>query len=269
MKSNIYEYRDYKSCLVDLLEAGESSGRGKRKQLADFIGCQVSHISNVTSGSGHFNQEQAEAAARFFGLNNYETEFFLLLIQFERAGTAALKSFIERQLDHRQKKFTTLKRRLKIPESLPAEAEALYYSSWHYGAVHILLSVQQLQTRELIASKLEIPQTKVDEILSFLTQSGICKKEGQRYQLIRPLLHLDKSSPHIIRHHSNWRLKSLLSLDRMNENDLRYSAAFTLSQKDYSYVKERLTKALSEIFETIKVSDEEDAAVICLDLFKL
>ena len=66
--------------------------------LAETIGCQVSHITNVLSGSGHFNEEQAESAARFFGLNLHETEFFLLLIQYVRAGTTSLKKFYERIL---------------------------------------------------------------------------------------------------------------------------------------------------------------------------
>ena len=38
MKSSIYEYRDYKKHLTDLIETDPNGGRGKRKALAEAIG---------------------------------------------------------------------------------------------------------------------------------------------------------------------------------------------------------------------------------------
>lgn len=269
MKSSIYEYRDYKRFLIDLIENDDTGGRGKRKELAESINCQVSHITNVLSGSGHFNPEQAEASARFFGLNLQETEFLLLLIQYTRAGTNSLKKFYERILLERHEKFSALKSRLKMPDSLQSQEEAQYYSSWQFSAVHVLLSIPQFQTREAIANKLELPLVKIDKILSFLVEAGLCKKVGQRYFIVRPLLHLDKTSPLISKHHTNWRLRSILSLDQEKDENLHYSSVFTLSEKDYPRVREILAKALSEALKVITSSPEEEVATICLDLFKL
>ncbi len=269
MHTTIYEYRDYKQYFVDLIDGNDSGGRGKRKELAESIGCQISHITNVLAGPAHFSQEQAEAASRFFGLNAQETEFILLLVQYLRAGTVSLKKFYENLIQERQDKFTALKNRLRMPDSLREQEETRYYSGWQFSAIHVLLSIPGCQKREAIAKKLEIPLAKVDEILSFLVSAGLCRKDGQHYQIARPLLHLDKTSPLISKHHTNWRLKSIMSLDKASELDLHYSSVFTLSEEDYPRVREILTKAISEALKVITVSTEETAATICLDLFKL
>lgn len=156
-----------------------------------------------------------------------------------------------------------------MPDSLNSQEEAQYYSSWQFSAVHVLLSIPEFQTRDAISKKLELSLERVDKILSFLEEAGLCKKEGQSHQITRPLLHLDKWSPLISKHHTNWRLKSILSLDKEGEDDLHYSSVFTLSMNDYSCVKEILTNALADSFNIISKSPEKDTAVICLDLFKL
>lgn len=266
MKSSLYEYRDYKDYFMDLID---SHGRGRRKELAEHIGCQVSHITNVLSGSGHFSQEQAESAARFFGLHQQETEFLLLLVQYTRAGTKSLKNFYEKILADKQDKYLALKSRLKMPDSLRSDEEVRYYSSWQFGAVHVLVSISEFQTREAIAKKLDIPLERIDEILNFLVDTGLCKKEQQKYLPNRPLLHLDKSSPLISKHHTNWRLRSILSFDEAQKDQVHYSSVFTLAKKDYHKVREIFSRALSEAMKVITASPEEEAAVICLDLFPL
>jgi len=269
VKTTIYEYRDYKQCIRELIESLSGEGRGKRKELADFIGCQVSHITNVLSGNGHFNQEQAESVANFFGFNRPETEFFLLLVQFNRAGTTRLQNVYSKMLDESQEKHLALKNRLLMPDSVKEREENIYYGSWHYGAVHVLLSIPEFQTRETIAKRLELPLGRVDSILSFLVEAGLCQKAGARYLPAKPLVHLDKSSPLISRHHLNWRLRTINRLDLNNEHDLHYSGVFTLSKDDYSKVKEILSKALTESLKVITASPEEDAAIMCIDLFNV
>ncbi|MBO9668769.1 MAG: TIGR02147 family protein [Bdellovibrio sp.] len=269
MKSSIYEYRDYKDYFLDLIESNPATRRGMRKELSEAIGCQVSHITNVLSGAGHFSQEQAEAAARFFGLSSLETEFVLLLVQYNRAGTSSLKSFYEKILNEKQVKCTSLKSTLEMPDSLQQQDEALYYSSWQFAAVHVLVSIPEFQNREAIAKKLELPIARVDEILAFLCEKGLIAKEGTRFKILRALIHLDKSSPLISKHHSNWRLKSMQSMEYNAEEKVHYSSVFSVSKKDYPRVQELLKKSLSESMKVIAKSPEEELAVICVDLFKI
>lgn len=269
MKSNIFDYKDYKKLIVDLLENSEEGRRGRRKELAEFINCQVSHITAVFSGNSHLSAEQAESAARYFGLTPQETEFLLLLIQYNRAGTETLRKVFEKMISEMRDKNTNLKNRLKISDSLERANETQYYSSWHYSAVHVLISIPEFQTREAISKKLELPIQKVDLVLNFLIESGLCKKEGNKFKILRPLMHLDKSSHLISKLHTNWRLKTISELDKADPTALHYSSVFSLSKDDLKIVKEILSKALTQSLDVIKKSPEEDIGVMSLDFYTL
>ena len=78
-KTTIYEYKNYKSFILDWIEKTPSKGRGQRRSIAEAIGCQNPFISHVLSGDYHFSAEQAEACSRYMGLNEQDSEFFLKL----------------------------------------------------------------------------------------------------------------------------------------------------------------------------------------------
>lgn len=267
LNTTLFEYRDYKKYVLDLIEKSSDGGRGLRKKIAAFVGCQVSHITNVLTGSAHFSFEQGEAVARYFGLDANETEFFLLLIQYNRAGTINLKKHCLRILETHAKAFLELGSRIRVSESLRMEDQARYYSCWQMGAAHMLLSIPAFQTRDALAKKLGVSLARIDEILSALVDIGICKKEGLRFKLLAGSLHLDRHSPFIAQHHTNWRMCAARSLDFMKESDLHYSSAVSLSKSDIAKVREILTRALSESIDVIKASGEEELGVICIDFF--
>lgn len=268
MKPSIFNYADYKVFLLNLIES-HANRRGLRKALANAIHCQVSHITNVLSGEGHLSAEQAEACGRFFGLSYDEIDFFLVLIQFNRAGTDDFKKFCDKQLREKRKKFGELKARLKIPDTLSPDKEAIYYSCWEYSAIHVLLSIPKMQTREAIAKKLALPIETVDAVLHFLLANGLCQKDGLNFKISRSQIYLDKSSPFISKHHANWRIKALSAFNRLDDSQLHNSTVVTLSAADYPKVKEIFTQALSDAYDVIKHSPEETVAAICLDVFNL
>ncbi|MBK7962577.1 MAG: TIGR02147 family protein [Bdellovibrionales bacterium] len=267
--SDIFSWRNYKEYLLAVIENNPAGSRGTRKKLAEAIGCQVSHITNVLSGAGHFSQEQAEAASRFLGLDHRETEFLLLLVQYTRAGTMSLREFYKKLLNERQKNNLPFKGGLKTHEGTPTVEENIYYSSWDFAAVHVLTSIPQYQTAEAIAKKLMISVSRVSEVLKFLIDSGLCRKEGQRVLIERPLLHLDRSSLLVSKHHINWRLRTIATLGEVAENDFHYSSVFSLSKHDYPKIKAILVQALSEATTAIRKSQEEDCAALCIDLFNI
>lgn len=269
MNSDIYDHLDYKLYILSLIEGAPDGSRGVRKSLAISIGCQVSHITNVLTGSAHFTPEQGEAVGRFFGLDAYEIEFLLQLIQYARAGTVQLKQRCLMILKKQREEFLELKNRLKLKDSLQSEDQARYYSCWQMGATHMLLSLPSFQTRDAIAKRLGLSQNRADEILATLVELGICQKTGQRYSLLEGSLHLDRNSPFIIQHHTNWRMCALRSFDSMANEDLHYSGSLAISKLDFLKIREILTKALSEGIEVAKESKEEDLAAICIDFFMI
>lgn len=269
MKKSIFEYTSYKKFFNDLIESYPNGGRGQRKALAESINCQVAYITHVLSGDNQFSLEQAEAAARYFTLNKEETEFLMLLVQQNRAGTTELRQLFERLMREHREKHNLLKERLKIKETLSREDQATYYSSWQYSAVHIALTVPPLRTVESISQRLQLSQSRTAEILEFLTSRGLAQKNLSQYQTKTPFLHLELDSPLMSKHHSNWRIRTLQSLDVLAHDDLHYSLVFSVAESDMAKLRERLTKALEDCADIIRPSKEEDVACLSLDLFKL
>lgn len=85
----VYEFKDYRKFLIQAL-GGESKRTGQRGALAEHLGCQSAYLSQVLKGVANFNLEQAFKVNQFFGHDPQASEYFLNLVQLERAGTRQL-----------------------------------------------------------------------------------------------------------------------------------------------------------------------------------
>jgi len=113
--------------------------------LAEAIRTPVSYVSQVLGGSSHFSMKQAEGVNEFFEYTEEEEEedFFLLLVQLSRAGTPLLKKRLEKQRRQILSKRLILKERLGVQAGISKEDENKFYSSWIYGAIHVMLSAER------------------------------------------------------------------------------------------------------------------------------
>jgi hypothetical protein len=209
--------------------------------------------------------EQASDLSEYMGLGAQEARFFLLLLQRERAGTKLLKKHFEMQIQEILEARTLLRNRLGASQTLEAKEQATYYSSWLYAAAHMAISLPHFQTRDALAKKLGIPLSRTAEILAFLTSVGLAIEEGGRFQPGTASIYLPENSPLVSKHHGNWRMQALCSMDDPHLHDLHYSSVATLNQKDLPKVRAILVKAIEEIRVVIKSSTEEDT-VFCYNL---
>ena len=268
MDKSLFEFEDYKAFLHAKIASSPREGKGLRRKLAESMGCQVAYVSHVLAADRHFSLEQAEAAARFFNLRSEETEFFLLLVEWNRAGTENLKKVLARQLDRRRSEHQLLKSRVAIQGKISEEDQAQYYSSWHYEAIHILLTIPEFRTIPKIARRLKIHPERASEILSFFLEKGIARETADGYTPTDAHIYLKGDSPLISKYHSGWRVHVLQSLDLIRKEDLHYSAAVTLSAVDYQKVRELLSKTILESHKIIRPSKEEKFCVMALDFYE-
>lgn len=269
VKLSIYEYKDYKRFIIDWMEQAPQNGRGMRKQLAEAIGCQTAFITHVLSGDYHLSLEQAEACARWMGLNEADSEFLLLLVMHQRAGTKSLENLLRRQISERREEQAVLKKRVDIQETLTLEDQMTYYGSWHYAAIHIALLNPALRTIENLQKYFQLPTTKVMSVLDFLLERGLIKKEKGLFKVAQPVLHLELHSPLMTQHHTNWRLKALESIGSKSFENLHYSGVISLSKEDYEWVRERLSHLLKDIVDKLKDSPDEQLACLNFDWFQI
>ena len=267
MDLSVFEHTDYKHYLAAI---GDSRPRGFRKALAAATLCQTAYISHVLNGPGHFNLEQAEAAARFLNMNRDETRYFLAIVEYGRAGTTSLKEVLGEQIDEMRERQLQLKKRVGIQATLSRENQAVYYSSWHYAAVHMATTVPSLRSRPALGRALRISPRKLNSVLDFLVSVGLLARSGELYLPGSTLLHLERDSPFIFQHHANWRSQALASLhEEHSDTAVHYSSVVTLSAEDARKVRSLITQNLGEWIEVVKESKEEEVFGLCLDFFRV
>lgn len=266
---SLYEHRDYKCFVLARIHSSPNGGRGIRRRLAVKIGCQVAYVSHVLAGDKHFSQEQAEACARFFHLNEQETEYFLLLVDWARAGTQELRSLRARQIKERRASALEIKDRLQIHTEINDADKATYYSSWHYQAVRSLLMIKEFNTSKKIADRLGLSVQRIEEILQFLIAKGMVARSSQGLSVTQKQIHLPRSSPLVSKLHANWRIRTLHSLEQIRLDDYHYSGLITVSRADAEKIREILVKSLAAAVDTARPSPEEALYVLAMDFFEL
>lgn len=271
MNKTIFDYGDYKSYLSEVIGSKPRRGRGVRIALARALGAPVSHVSQVLGGKSHLSLEQAEGVNAFLGHTDEEAEFFLLLIQLTRAGTPALRKRLEIQLGRLREKRLVLKDRLGIQAKLSADQQATFYSSWVYGAVHVMLSIEKFQTKEAVSRHLGISLKRINEVIEFLESVGLAVRDDQgKYGIGTTRIHLGSDSPLISKFHTNWRMKAIQSLEKEDaEKDLHYSSAITIAEADVLRIHAKLVDYIQEIKAIVRDSKEEGVHCFSLDFFRI
>lgn len=270
MQSGIYTAKAYKAYCLEWLHSQPEEGRGQRSVIAKAMGCQTAYVSQVLNGNAHLSAEQAHALSKHMGHNEEEMKFFLLLVQKDRAGTKDLKDYYERELELIRKNQLILKTRWKVGEEISREDQATYYSSWHYAAIHMLVTVPGFHSKSAIAKRLQLSLESTANALQFLVRTGLVAEEASgKFTGGKSRMHLGNQTADIIKHHTNWRLRALTSLDREALDELHYSSAVSIAIEDAKVIKELFVKAIENAKQKIRDSKEEEIYSLCLDFFKV
>jgi uncharacterized protein (TIGR02147 family) len=268
MKST-FDFKSYKDYL-EFIEANRKSyQRGFRSKLAEFIGCQSGYISHVLNGHAHFSLEQTLKVAEFLKLKEREKKYLLLLVEFARAGTPELRAHFDLELKTLLAEHLNIKERVGDSLVLSEADQATYYSSWHCLAIHVLSSLAGFDDIESISAALKIPEEAVSKVLLFLTQSGIVIKEKNKLKPGLTQVHLNRESPFIQQHHTNWRIGAIQSLASQNKDDLHYSTVSTLSRADAEKLRAEMVAFIENYVAIVKPSPEEVMYGFNLDFFNL
>jgi uncharacterized protein (TIGR02147 family) len=267
---SIYEFKDYKAFVIEWIVRTPNKGRGQRRRLAEAIGCQTPFVTHVLSGQYHFSLEQAEACARWMGLSEEETEFFILLVVKQRAGTKSLENLVAKRISKQRESQTVLKKRLEIKESMRLEDQLQYYNRWHIAAIHIACTIPELQNLEALQKYFRLPLNQILAALEFLTQHGFIEQgRAGGYKVVKAGIHLEVNSPLMSQHHSNWRLRAIEAINRRQNSDLFYSGVTSVSREDFEWLREKLSQFLEQAIERVKVSKEETLVGLNFDLFEV
>ena len=227
-------------------------------------------ISRILKRDAHLSLEQADQLVPCLHLTKDEGRFFLLLVQYERAGTSSLQKRYREDLDEILEKRKLLRNRVDIKEALPEEVRIKYYSSWHFAAVHMAITIERLSTFASLADHFQIPSDQLQEVLDFLEKSQLIEKLNSSYIVGKKRIFLGSDSDLISKHHTNWRIRAIDAFDHKDEKNIHLSTVLTMSKKDLESVREELLGSITRARETVKQSQgEEEICCLNLDLFRV
>lgn len=265
----LFEFNNYQLYLKYQLERQGKGRRGLKSQFAEAVKCNPAYVTRLLEGTALLSLEQGLRANIFLGHTAEEGEFFLALIGLARAGSTELKDYFKKRLESLREQRSQLSKRIKATESLPEVIQGKYYSLWLYAAVDIATSIPSLQTVQALSEYFEIPLAEVTSILSFLEEAGMVHYEEGLWKNTNRSIYLSPDSPHLRKHHLNWRLKAMQLIERVQTKNLHYSSVVSISHKEFENLKQHFIQSVIKAREIVKDSPNEVVAGYNIDCFLL
>ncbi|MGZ3724003.1 MAG: TIGR02147 family protein, partial [Bdellovibrionales bacterium] len=270
MKKSVFSFTDYKAYLNDYQASLPRGGHGFRTHLAEALDCRLSYISQVLNSDANFSPEQGESVNRFLKHGGEESDYFLLLILHQRAGSSDLERRLKTQIGDIQKRRQLRRVQVDIKEELSLEDQMIYYSTWIYSAIHILVSLKNFRTSPAISERLRLPIERVQDALEFLMAKNLIVQNGNAFEPGLARIFLKSDSPMINKHHSNWRLRAMDSLSYPTDADVHYSGVLSFSTRDLGRIRDKIFNAIEDVRSTTRDSQpEEELCALCVDFFKI
>jgi uncharacterized protein (TIGR02147 family) len=265
---SIFEYKDIKSYLKHSISQLPKKGRGEITRISRHLKVSPTLVSHVLSGEKSFTLEQAQSLISYFGLIDIEADYFLIMVQLERAGSQGLKVYFKEKLDKLKAQSLKLSNRLPSDRQLTEEKRSIFYSSPVYMMARLYTSVgDKGKTLSEIAHRFEIPILRCSEILGFLVDCGLCDEKFGRFTMGPQKIHLGKSSPHLLRFQTDWRMRAISRGEDLTDGELMFTAPVSLAQKDFEKLREGTINFIKNFLDTVHASNAEELACLNLDLF--
>lgn len=94
--SQIAAFEDYKAFVNLWIETqGKPNSRGQFRRMAGHLRVHPSLLTLIFRGSRDLTPEQAADLAQYLGLSEWESEYFLVLVEKARAGRETLRGIVE------------------------------------------------------------------------------------------------------------------------------------------------------------------------------
>jgi uncharacterized protein (TIGR02147 family) len=265
---NIFKFTDYRAFLREYGKSQGRGGRGQLSKLAKVLGVHSTFVSLVFKEKRDLSLEQALLLARHLNLTDAEADYFLNLVQLSRSGHHELREYTKKKIQEAQEAAKKRGAQFEHERQLGAEERQTFYSSWHYSAIRIFTSLRPAGcTLEEICAHFHLPRATVAEALHFLVRTQLELQKGERYQVGAQRTFLEKGSPFLKCHHSNWRLKALQQYEQLSDEEMMFTTTISLSRADFSRLRETLSEFVKTISHVIKETEPEDVACVNLDLF--
>ncbi len=238
-------------------------------KLADAAGCQRSYLSRALNSKVQLTPDHVFGISTFWRLDSREAEYLQTLLEFDRASSVHYRTSLAEKLKRLRQANENLQAKVQRPEFLVGDKELTYYSSWHYSALHIIVSIPKFRTIEKIAERLQLDKKLVEDSLGFLEKSGLVVRKGKEYHFNSSEIHVPKSSPLSSLYHSHWRQRAIQDAQRKIEGNIHFSVVQSIDAHAWELIKEKLLHMIEEASAIAAPAKEELLVAVCCDFFEV
>lgn len=260
----LFDFDEYKIYLEKRLSLMPKAGRGEVQKMAQALRMHSTRFSHILRGQEHFTLEQGLSLTRYLGLNQLESEYFLLLLQEAKAGTKDLESFFFEQRKKLKERSKELSERVPGERKLSESEKALFYSNWYYSAIRLFCSLPGRHTVDEISERFSIPRSRASQAIEFLLHHGLCVSDDQGLHMGPKSTHLESTSPIVSRLHSNWRIKAMERHPSLLQTELAFTSPMSLEAKDVAQIRELLVQMIERA--TKYADTDHPDALYCLNV---
>lgn len=265
---SVFEFQHYKQCTNEWIRTQPRGGHGQLRKLAIHLRVNSVVMSQVFRGSRELTLEQGLGVSKFMGLSDLERDYYLLLVQKARSADHELTEVLNKQLASLRMAAQALKNRVKHQE-FTNEDRATFYSQWYYSAVRLSASLPGLDSVSAIAEHLKLDRTLVANVLDFLLAHKLIVEKNGALDLGPQVTHVGHDSPFVTRHHTNWRFKSLQSMENITPRDLFYTGPMALSEEAALSIRAQLVDVVEKATKAATKSDSETLRCLNIDWFAI
>lgn len=245
---SIYNYTDYRRFLCDAYKKRKSTDRTfTYRYIASCSGFKsAGFFTQVLTGQSNLGIQTAKGLANTFGLDEQESQYFHLMVEYNQAFEHNLKKrLFEQMLRFCRGKLQTLD---------PDQYQ--FYDKWYYSAIRALLTFYRFDGdyrklgKQLVPAVSGSEAQKAIEVLEKLNM--IQKNENGTYVVTRQLVSTgDNADPVVV---NNFIVNTFdISRDalyRFEKNTRSFSAlTLSLSAEGYEKIKAKLDFVRKEIME--------------------
>jgi uncharacterized protein (TIGR02147 family) len=268
LKKSIYEFQDYKIYLNHWVSKQPKAGHGEYRRIAKDLGVSTTMISQVFKSDKHLSLEMGAELCDYLNLSEDESEYLLLLLEFQKAGSYKLQQRLKKQILKRQDRAQKLENRLRKDADLSEENKAVFYSSWIYSAVRLLSDISTYNDSLEIAKRLNLDKNLVEKVIDFLLDQKLCTRQGGKLKMGPTSTHIGTSSLLLSKHHQNWRLQGFNKMILNDNNNLFFTGPLVLSKELADEIRMQLPNFIQETIAKVHSSKSEVVRCFNIDWYE-
>lgn len=265
---SIYQFDSYKKYFNSWVSQQPKKGHGEYRRLSLALSVSTTMVSQIFNSEKDLSLEMACEMTEYLLLNDDEADYFLLLVELSKAGSAKLSSRLQKQIKDRQEKAKKLENRFKTVTTLDDQAKQIYYSSWIYPAIRLLTDISEVNSAEQISQRLSLPKNQIIKALDYLIKNQIVVQKAGKLSMGPAHTYLNPSDPLANRHLHNWRQLAFQKMTFSNDENFFYTGQYALSKEVAVEIRKQLPDFIESILKLVKPSKSETVQCLNIDYFE-